>query len=321
MLQHANIDTFIKHYLPRRSADVRAIVSGFEPQKDLMRAASRMTRWINPDRPQSLTLEQSQSVDKHPRLRQLLAQRAKWNQRYKGTATKQPGYGSISSEIVNLRQRLRAALLKQVRDAWDKEHPINEVELQLAGLKFSDAPEAKVIQLPEMPSMQKRLVETVMTLPGSTVGEEFRRRNAAIDAVAAYCHFQEGGAVAIPRERPSTPKASPMTSKETNPHLAAAEAEKQGLSNAMLLVFTEERTTTCFLCLGEESLPFEKRTYKFASPGDLTKHFKRKHLAHIKEGDQLRCKVCRMGLQHKQHLLNHAESIHGTVLRTYGHMA
>merc|ERR1712000_659207 len=75
----------------------------------------------------------------------------------------------------------------------------------------------------------------------------------------------------------------------------------------MLLVFTEKRTTTCFLCLGEQSLPFEKRTYKFASPGDLTKHFKRKHLAHIKEGDRLQCKVCRMGLEHKQHLQNHQE--------------
>jgi hypothetical protein len=154
-----------------------------------------------------------------------------------------------------------------------------------------------------------------MTLPGTTVVEEFCRRNAAIDAVAAYCHFQEGGAVAMPRGRPSTRKASPTPSKEANPQLAAAEAEKQALSDAMLLVFTEKRTTTCFLCLGEQSLPFEKRTYKFASPGDLTKHFKRKHLAHIKEGDRLRCKVCRMGLQHKQHLLNHAESIHGTVLR------
>jgi hypothetical protein len=78
-----------------------------------------------------------------------------------------------------------------------------------------------------------------------------------------------------------------MPSKETNPQLAAAKAEKQALSDAMLLVFTEKRTTTCFLCLGEQSLPFEKRTYKFASPGDLTKHFKRKHLAHIKKGDQL----------------------------------
>jgi Protein of unknown function (DUF3435) len=155
----------------------------------------------------------------------------------------------------------------------------------------------------EMPPIQKCLVETIMTLPETTLEEEFRRRNAAIDAVAAYCHFQEGGAAARPRERPS---------KETNPQLAAAEDEKQALSAAMLLVFTEERTT-CFLCLGKQSLPLEKRTYKFASPGDLTKHFKRKHLAHIKEGDRIRCKVCQMGLQHKQHLQNHALSIHGTV--------
>lgn len=201
MLQHANIDTFIKHYLPQRFADICAIVSNFEPQRDLMRAASRMTRWIDPNRPQCLTLEQSQSVDKHPRLRQLLAQRARWNQRYKGTATKQSGYGSISSEIINLRQQLKAALLKKTRDTWDREHPVREVELQLDGLKFGDAPEAKVVRLPEMPLMQKRLVEIVMILSGLIVEEEFRRRNIAINAVAAYYHFQEGGAVAMPREK------------------------------------------------------------------------------------------------------------------------
>jgi hypothetical protein len=279
-------------------------VSGYEPQRDLIRAASRMTRWIDPGRPHALTVEQSQSVDKDRRLRQLLALRARWNHRSKGAATKQPGYRSLGSVIVNLRQRLRATLLKQLREKWNTEHPVNEVELQLAGLKFCDDPGTSVPIIDEMPPLQKRLAKTVMTLPGTTVVEEFRRRNAAIDAVATYCHFQEGGAVAMPRGRPS---------KETNPQLAAAEAEKQALREAMLLVFTEKRTTTCFLCLGEQSLPFEKRTYKFASPGDLTKHFKRKHLAHIKEGDRPKCKVCRMGLQHKQHLQNHAESIHGTV--------
>ena len=137
----------------------------------------------------------------------------------------------------------------------------------------------------KMPPIQKRLAKTIITLLETTLKKEFRRRNAAINAVAAYCHFQEGGATTQPHARLSTQRVSPTLSMETNPQLAAAEAEKQALSDAMLLVFTEKRTTTCFLCLGEESLPFEKRTKKFASPGDLTKHFKRKHLAHIKEGD------------------------------------
>ncbi|KAI9774180.1 MAG: hypothetical protein M1839_001882 [Geoglossum umbratile] len=284
MLQHVNIDTFIKHYLPRR-----------------------VTADIDPNRPQNLTREQSQSVDKHHRLRQLLAQRARWNRRFKGAATKQPRYGSLSSDIVNLRQRLRAALLKKLRDQWDVENPMNEVELQLSGLKFNDNPGTKVQVVDEMPLMQKRLVETVMTMPGTTVEEEFRWRNAAIDAVAAYCDFQEGGAVAMPRGRP------PTQAKGACPQLVAVDAEKQALNAAMLLVFTEERPTICFVYLGEASLPFEKRVYSFASPGDLTKHFKRKHLSNIRGGDWIGCKVCRMSLEHKMHLQNHAARIHGTV--------
>jgi hypothetical protein len=70
MLQHASMDTFIKHYLLRRvTADTAAIVRGLEPQYDMMRAICRMTRWIDLDQPQELTLEQSQSVSQHPCLR------------------------------------------------------------------------------------------------------------------------------------------------------------------------------------------------------------------------------------------------------------
>jgi hypothetical protein len=32
--------------------------------------------------------------------------------------------------------------------------------------------------------------------------------------------------------------------------------------------------------------------HEFYTLGDLSKHFKRKHLAYIKEGDLLECKVC-----------------------------
>lgn len=136
---------------------------------------------------------------------------------------------------------------------------MSEVELQLSGLKFSDTPETKVVQLPKMPSMQKRLVETVMTLPRTTLEEEFGRRNAAVDAVAAYCHFQEGGAVAMPRGRP------PTQARGACPPLVAADAKKQALSAAMFLVFKGMRPTIFLVCLGEESLPFEKRVYSFAS--------------------------------------------------------
>ena len=43
-----------------------------------------------------------------------------------------------------------------------------QVELQLAGLKFCDDPGTSVPIIDEMPPVQKRLAETVMTLPGTT---------------------------------------------------------------------------------------------------------------------------------------------------------
>jgi len=315
MLQHANMRTFVKHYLPRRvTADTRAIVSGYKPQHDLMRAACRMRRWIDPNRPQELTSEQSSSVNKQPRICRLLKQRETWKRRFKGAATKRPEYKLLTCEIAGERLRRRTALLNEVKSKWDLENPVSEVELQLAGLKFDQEVKTDLASVDDMPPIQKRLVETIMTLPGKTLKEEFRRRNAAINAVAAYCKFQEGGDAARPRGRGRTAmrKARPTPAKEICPELMAAAAEKQTLSAAMLSVFKEKRPTICFLCLGEENLPFEKRVYSFARPGDLTKHFKRKHLANHK-GDRIECKVCQMSLQHKMHLQNHAERIHGTV--------
>lgn len=113
----SKIDTFIKHYLRRTvTADTRAIVSGYEPQRDLMRAACRMTRWIDPDRPQELTPEESLSVNQDPVVCRLISEREKWKRRFQGTATQQPGYRIIGQAIFNTRQRLRAALLKYVQE-------------------------------------------------------------------------------------------------------------------------------------------------------------------------------------------------------------
>jgi len=79
---------------------------------------------------------------------------------------------------------------------------------------------------------------------------------------------------------------SPVLSPNANLEVMAARAEEQALSVAMLLVFMEKRPLICFVCLRRKSLPFKKRVYTFASPGDLTKHFKRKHLSQIKKGQK-----------------------------------
>ncbi|KAG9242748.1 hypothetical protein BJ878DRAFT_481741 [Calycina marina] len=67
---------------------------------------------------------------------------------------------------------------------------IDEIERQLSGFKLSQDVKSTLGQNDEMPPLQKRSAEMVMTFPGTTIEEEFRHRSAAIDAVASYCHFR-----------------------------------------------------------------------------------------------------------------------------------
>lgn len=132
----------------------------------------------------------------------------------------------------------------------------------------------------------------MITLSKTIIEEEFHCCNVTINAVTVYCHFQKEKAVTQSCVRLSMQKVSSTLLKKTNLQLTAAEAKKQALSNAMLLMFTEKRIIICFLCLKKQSLLFKKCTFKFVSLEDLIKHFKQKHLTHIKENNQLKCKVC-----------------------------
>jgi len=51
------------------------------------------------------------------------------------------------------------------------EYPVDEIERQLSGLKLSQDVKTTLDKNDEMPPIQKRLAETVMTLPGTTLEE------------------------------------------------------------------------------------------------------------------------------------------------------
>jgi len=97
---------------------------------------------------------------------------------------------------------------------------------------------------------------------------------------------------------------------------------EDGRHVAVLSVFIaskEERPRRCFLCVGlalrlEPDDPcIEELTHEFYRAGDVSKHFRRKHLKNIREGDDIECGACYMPLDHKMHLQRHALQIHGTV--------
>jgi hypothetical protein len=89
-----------------------------------------------------------------------------------------------------------------LREEWDVQNPVGEIELHLSGFKFDQDVKTSLDLANDMPLTQRRLVETIITLPVPTLEEETRWRNDAIDAVAAHYLCQEGGTVA--RSRLST---------------------------------------------------------------------------------------------------------------------
>ncbi|EMD66386.1 hypothetical protein COCSADRAFT_85560, partial [Bipolaris sorokiniana ND90Pr] len=302
MMGHASIATFLKHYLSRRiTVDTQAVVRGIQPQAALMRSACTMSRSIDRRRPRRLTEEQSASVDDDPSICSLLNQRERLKRTVRN-ATKQPTYKALTTKINQERQRRRHALLKDVKERWEFEQPVRDVERQLAGLETNDDLELVYdIMLPA----QEKLCDSVLSKPGATMEEEVARRNCAIHAVTLYCGMEEGGMNPIRKGDRNRNAALPAKSQPGY--------EEEAVELAKVSVYKEKRPRVCFLCLGNEGLPLAQRIYAFSTPGDLSKHFGRKHLKNIQSGRDLGCKLCMVRLVDKTHLQRHAQEIHGTV--------
>lgn len=140
----------------------------------------------------------------------------------------------------------------------------------------------------------------------------YQRRDRSIEAVAAYCLVEEGSAV-------NPTGTSPSTRRPTcTPH-RPAESPLDVATRAIFIKEKSERPRICYICVGKAlSLPpedpqIDSLVHEFYTSGDLAKHFKRKHLSNIKEGDRLECGVCQMRLQPKMNVRSHAHRIRGTV--------
>ncbi|OJD22468.1 hypothetical protein ACJ73_06185 [Blastomyces percursus] len=346
MLQHASIDTFVKHYLDRNiTADVLSIYRGLEPQKALMRLVCSMSRSIDPRRPWKLTPEQSRSVNHQPHILKIARRvahlkkrrdstaswlRGRMGQRYRRKAEKDrrweekyrlrvkkherrdERYHKAVRRLRNEKQRARIELKRNVLERYRQEQPVVDSERQLSGKVIDEDVRSELERSGYMTPEQMIMIDAVLTLPPKTPEEELQRRITAIHAVSAYCGAEEGP-LYCRRGRGSSPK--PTTVKPT---AVKAEAMAQPSSNMLLesavrAVRTERRPKICFLCLQNTKLLLADRVYSFREPGDLTKHFQRRHLKKFQPMD---CEICNVRLRTLKDLLLHAETAHGTVTRS-----
>lgn len=300
IMKHANTDVFLKHYLSRRiTTDAQAVVRGLAPQEEIMQAACRMSRWIDPDRPRFLTDEQKRSVAQNPRIRKLLLQQTKMDKL-------SPDYKELQKKIRNKKQHLSYALRIRIRQDYDRTQAEKDIQRQLSGGTFEEKIKIDPRRCSERTPQHLKLIESIMSLPGSSLPEEIQRRSGAISAVAAYCHFEEGG---MSRNHRVGPCAN-YGPRET------VDTDELTLKEAKEVFKKEKRPTICFICLGNEELTVRKRTYRFSSPGDLSKHFKR-HLAGFNDSTGEECNLCQVHLKDTMHMQRHAYDEHGTVSESH----
>jgi hypothetical protein len=221
----------------------------------------------------------------------------------------------------NEKNRQRHRLTRENLERYKNEQPVIDSERQLSG-KMVDA-EVKVAleRTGYMTPQHMTLIDTVLTMPGTTTEEEYGRRIAAINAVVAVCDAEEGAP-----SRPHTtqkrsgdaaePSPADLETKRQRP--AASNAEHDAFSQAIALVCVkspEKRSTICFICLGNPMLPEIERLRMFKNSGSLSRHFVNKHIKPYSNDMQHECTICGEQLESKSALLNHAQGAHGIVSR------
>ena len=284
--------------------DTQAAYRGLKPQTALMRAASGMSRTIDPRRPRKLSLAQKADVDRHPEVR-LLRRRLKsllqtFQKRsiasMKGTLLYNR-YRQTYQAHRNLKRRLENALFIEVKERYKKEQPVIDIQRQLQGLPAAEQENLQVAQYVFAERVQA--IDTLFTFATSSTAEECQRRAAAINALTALCKkqdsrgFRRRNADIKVKEEQTLPSSSPP------PNLSKT-------------LKVECKATQCIFCLGNEELPDAKRLKPFASRGDLKKHFHRKHLRHHPIGQPIACPHprCDVVFERTMYLQNHVEKIH-----------
>ncbi|KAF4331872.1 C2H2 finger domain protein [Fusarium beomiforme] len=317
MLQHANSRTFEKHYLGRVvPVDTMAVVSHKVQQKALMRQACSIGYSASKRRPTHLTVEQSASINDDPKIQDLLRQRDLLLSKRNKSDKVRTRLRKITKDIQSEKARLRRKRKEQVRKAWTREQAVTDIERQLAGKTFEEPPISPSDE--DAHPAQKRLYEALTAPPTNTIDTEYRRRNNAILSVMSYCSVQEPPLPPITRYKAVTTEKDVSDLHDNTTKDTASSA----LGDAITSVFVKnrtERSRRCFLCVGrattlQPSDPAVDGLIKpFYSTGDLSRHFKRRHLSNLQPNEKLYCRLCDETLDHKMHLQNHAETVHGTV--------
>ncbi|KAH1396271.1 hypothetical protein KXV70_001089 [Aspergillus fumigatus] len=320
IMKHANIRTFLNHYLPRHiDADMQNIMNGRDSNTTLMRAITRISRWIDKRRPRKLTDQQRASIREHPEYLAAVSQRDQQEKAYQENPSSQmlSKLQRLRRKVLSTYNRLYEALRKRTREEFDRKQAVIDIERQLSGTALNDEEAKEVLRTEdEMPPERIHLIEKLFSWPTSPSLEgEWARRNAATMAVSQYCPVREGGPLRgrPKRKAPSDTFDDEQRSSGKRNSDECCQPSKRPSARELLFQEAEEHIRTakkprrCFQCFGNSSLPDNRRTQEWTQYKSTLRHFRSKHL------DDRKCNFCgdtSEDFLHEMHLRNHAATVH-----------
>ncbi|GIJ89518.1 hypothetical protein Asppvi_008460 [Aspergillus pseudoviridinutans] len=241
-------------------------------------------------------------------------------------------YNKAVRELRNEKQRQRNRRTRLNLEKYRNEQPVIDLERQLAGKLVDTKVMGALEHKASLSSQHLMVVDTILTMPGATLEAEYQRRIDAINAMTAFCSAEEG------RPTPRATQSRRLSASDDDESCRPAKRQRHSAMDDTEIVLYQamesvrvrstneqleglerpkaKRPTKCFLCIGNPDLPLKDRVKDYATPGSLTRHFRRKHVNPPWPVKGVECNVCGSELlQQKIDLVNHAEAAHGTVVR------
>ncbi|KAK4570554.1 hypothetical protein LTR86_002636 [Recurvomyces mirabilis] len=318
IMQHSSSAVFEHNYLSRYiTQDTQAAYRGLEPQTAVIRAASGMSRSIDPHRPRVLNSRQLAELDRHPevilarRVRDRTAQSIRTRHttitRCKCLEARKE-YQQAQCAYLQSKRDARKSMMKHIRAKYREKQPVVDILQQLGLSDTHSKPTSESEMKNALSDERRRALKALLAFAPTEPTQQHIRRSGAIDAVRALCNHQEP-----PIRRACHRKAACKDATQPGLHATnTTQDEKTGYD----LCPTRCQPTQCIFCIGDETLPIELRMSEFRNRDGLKRHFLRKHLRHLPAGQAIKCPHPRCSdqwLDHADHVRNHAATVHGTM--------
>ena len=196
--------------------------------------------------------------------------------------------------------------MADIRATYREEQPVADIENQLRGHSEQEEGQDELgMTHSKLCSKRESAFKALFTIATSDPVEDRKRRSEAIDAVTALCRSHDPAEREVSRSKQTHAVAGSESGRDE-----VAKNKPEPIS-----IPIECSPTQCIFCLGNVNRTLKERTHAFGARGDLKKHFLRKHLQYIPEGESIDCPhpECNAKLEHNQHLRNHAATVHKTL--------